>query len=62
LLIKTQIDISGALALTDLILRKVPYATNNALTRTAKELVDVEKNELKVEFQVRKQFIRADQD
>jgi hypothetical protein len=57
LLIKTQLDISGALALTDLILRKVPFATNNALTRVAKELVDVERNELKSEFQIRKQFI-----
>jgi hypothetical protein len=57
MLIKTNVDISGALALTDLILKKVPYATNNALTRTAKELIDVERNELKTEFQVRKQFI-----
>jgi hypothetical protein len=57
LLIKTNVDISGALALTDLILRKVPYATNNALTRTAKELVEVEKDELNAEFQIRKQFI-----
>jgi len=56
-LIKTEVDISGALALTDLILKKVPFATNNALTRTAKELVDVERNELKTEFQIRKQFI-----
>lgn len=57
MLINTNVDISGALALTDLILKKVPYATNNALTRTAKELVQVEKDELKTEFQIRKQFI-----
>jgi hypothetical protein len=57
MLIKTNVDISGALALTDLILKKVPYATNNALTRTAKELVEVERNDLKTEFQIRKQFI-----
>jgi hypothetical protein len=56
-LIKTTLDISGALALTDLILRKVPYATNNALTRTAKEVVAIERDELKSEFQIRKQFI-----
>jgi len=56
-LIKTDVDISGALALTDLILKKIPYATNNALTRTAKELVTVERDELKTEFQIRKQFI-----
>lgn len=57
MLIKTNVDISGALALMDIILKKVPYATNNALTRTAKELVDVERNDLKTEFQIRKQFI-----
>lgn len=57
MLIKTEVDTSGALALIDLILRKIPYATNNALTRTAKELVQVEKDELKTEFQIRKQFI-----
>lgn len=57
MLIKTELDISGALALIDLIVRKIPYATNNALTRTAKELVQVEKDELKTEFQIRKQFI-----
>jgi hypothetical protein len=57
MLIKTDIDIAGALSTLDLILKKVPYATNNALTRTAKELVDVEREELKTEFQVRKQFI-----
>lgn len=57
MLIKTSVDISGALALTDLILKKVPFATNNALTRTARELVEVERNQLKSEFQIRKQFI-----
>jgi hypothetical protein len=57
MLIRTTIDISGALGTLDLILKKVPYATNNALTRTAKELVDVEREALKKEFQVRKEFI-----
>lgn len=52
-----KLDVSGALALFDLILKKVPYATNNALTRTAKELVTVERDELSREFQIRKQFI-----
>ena len=55
--INSKIDISKALELTDLILKKLPYATNNALTRTAKELVEVERGALKSEFQVRKQFI-----
>jgi hypothetical protein len=56
-LIKTTVDISQGIALCDLILRKIPFATNNALTRTATELVQVERDELKTEFQVRKQFI-----
>lgn len=54
---KIELDISGALALTDLILRKVPYVTNNALTVTAKEVVETERAALTREFQVRKQFI-----
>jgi hypothetical protein len=53
MLIKTQIDITRGLQLTDLLLKKIPYATNNALTRTAKELVDVEKTALKSEFHIR---------
>ena len=57
MLIKLDIDIAGALGLTDLLLKKIPYATNNALTRTAQELVQVERDELKTEFQIRKQFI-----
>lgn len=57
MLIKTEIDITRGLAMLDLILKKIPYATNNALTRTAKELVDVERAALEKEFQVRKQFI-----
>jgi hypothetical protein len=57
MLINTKVDISQGLALTDLLLKKIPYATNNALTRTAKELVDVERNELKTEFEIRKTFL-----
>jgi len=57
MLIKTQIDVSRGLQLTDLLLKKIPYATNNALTRTGRELVDVEREELKTEFQIRKPFI-----
>ena len=57
MLIKTTVDVTQGIALCDLILRKLPFATNNALTRTAQELVQVERDELKTEFQVRKQFI-----
>lgn len=57
MLVSTRIDVSGALETLDLVLKKYPYATNNALTRTAKELVDVERRDLEREFQVRKDFI-----
>ena len=57
MLIKTEIDVSGALSTLDLILKKVPFATNNALTRTAKEVVDVERAELAKDFTERTQFI-----
>jgi hypothetical protein len=57
MLISVKLDESRALELTDLILKKFPYATNNALTRTAQELVEVERGELKTEFQIRKEFI-----
>ena len=57
MLIKTEVDISGALATLDLILRKIPYATNNALTRTANELIEVERTQLRTQFQERSDFI-----
>lgn len=56
MLIKTSIDVSGALATCDLILKKIPYATNNALTRTAQELVELERGELVKEFHIRTDF------
>jgi hypothetical protein len=57
MLITTTIDVSGALSLCDTLLRKIPYAMNNALTRTAKELVEFERAALVKEFKVRKDFI-----
>jgi len=57
MLMKTEIDVSRGLALADLLLRKLPYVTNNALTRTARELVELEREELESEFTIRKPFI-----
>ena len=57
MLIKTQIDVSQGLKLCDLILQKLPYATNNALARTARELVQVEKDALAKVFVERTQFV-----
>jgi hypothetical protein len=39
------------------VLRQLPYATNNAITRTAKEAVDAGRKELQRDLTVRKRFI-----
>ncbi len=54
MLIKTTVDVSDGLALCDLILKKLSYATNNALARTARELVEFERGALGSDFQIRK--------
>jgi hypothetical protein len=55
--IKTEIDISLALKVTAEVIRKLPFALNNALTRTAKEMVDAGQKELAADFTLRKKFI-----
>jgi hypothetical protein len=55
--INTQIDISGAVDLASRILKKIPYATNTALTAVGKEIIQAEKDDLARIFQIRKQFI-----
>lgn len=55
--IKVYLDIEGIVKLTAAVLRQLPYATNNAITRTAKEAVDAGKNEITADLQVRKKFI-----
>jgi hypothetical protein len=56
-LIKTSIDVSEGLKLCDLILKKMPYATNNALYRMANEVVEGERKELATKFKERTSFI-----
>lgn len=55
--IKTEIDISGVVKLTATVLRQLPYAANNAITRTAKEAVDAGQKEVAADLQIRKRFI-----
>jgi hypothetical protein len=57
-LIKVDIDVSGALALTAKVLKKLPYAINDAITEIAKEVVTEERDMLSLGgVTVRKQFI-----
>lgn len=52
-----DVDISKAVQVATTVLKKIPYATNSALTAVAKEIVEREREDLKARFQVRKQFI-----
>jgi len=55
--IKVDVDSETVVQLTAAVLRQLPYATNNAITRTAKEAVDAGQKELAADVTVRKQFI-----
>lgn len=54
---RLKIDISQALKVFATILKKVSYATNNALTRTAKECIPAAQAELTADFTIRKRFL-----
>jgi hypothetical protein len=55
--ISVNIDAEAVVKLTAAVLRQLPYATNNAITRTAKEAVDAGQKEITADLQVRKKFI-----
>lgn len=55
--IKISVDIDSVVKLTAAVLRQLPYATNNAITKTAKEAVDAGRKALEHELTIRKQFI-----
>jgi hypothetical protein len=55
--IKISVDIESVVKLTAAVLRQLPYATNNAITRTAKEAVDAGRKDMQRELTIRKQFI-----
>jgi len=55
--IKVDIDMDGVVKLCATVLRQLPYAANNAITRTAKEAVDAGQKEIAADLQIRKRFI-----
>ncbi|MFZ1005266.1 MAG: hypothetical protein WAN65_00410 [Candidatus Sulfotelmatobacter sp.] len=55
--IKVDVDTDDVVRLTAAVLRQLPYATNNAITRTAKEAVDAGQKEVAADLQLRKKFL-----
>lgn len=55
--ISVTVDVDSVVKLAATVLRQLPYATNNAITRTAKEAVDAARLELQRDLTIRKQFI-----
>jgi hypothetical protein len=55
--IKATIDISMALKVFGIVTKKISFATNNSLTRVAKEAVAEGQKEIAADFTIRKRFI-----
>lgn len=55
--ISVDIDTEEVVKLTAAVLRQLPYAANNAITRTAKEAVDAGRQEIAADLTLRKNFI-----
>ena len=55
--ISVDVDSEQVVKLVGAVLRQLPYAANNAITRTAKEAVDAGQKEVAADLQVRKRFI-----
>lgn len=55
--LSVNVDIDQVVRLTAAVVRQLPYATNNAITRTAKEAVDAGQKEVTADLQLRKRFI-----
>lgn len=55
--ISVDIDAEQVVKLTAAVLRQLPYATNNAITRTAKEAVEAGQKEVSQDVLLRKNFI-----
>jgi hypothetical protein len=55
--ISVDIDTEQVVKLTAAVLRQLPYATNSAITRTAKEAVDAGQKEVAASLTIRKRFI-----
>jgi hypothetical protein len=54
--IKVDIDLDQVVKLTATVLRQLPYATNNAITRMAKELLVKERHEITEHLETRTKF------
>src|SRR5215472_2205713 len=55
--IDVKVDINQVVKLTNAVLRQLPYATNNAITRTAKEAVEAGRKEVAADLTLRSTFI-----
>ena len=55
--IRVEVDVDGALKLCENVLRQLPYATNNAILRTAKEAVEGGQREIAADLTLRKTFL-----
>jgi hypothetical protein len=55
--ISLSVDIDQVVKLAATVLRQLPYATNSAITRTAKEAVDEGQKEVAADLTLRKRFI-----
>lgn len=55
--IDIKVDADQVVKLTQQVLRQLPYAANNAITRTAKEAVEAGQKEVAADLQIRKRFI-----
>ncbi|MGB2679150.1 MAG: hypothetical protein WAN12_18865 [Candidatus Acidiferrum sp.] len=55
--VSARVDVEAVVQLTVAALRQLPYATNSAITRTAKEAVNAGQKELAADLQIRKRFI-----
>lgn len=59
MLIDLQINTKLALDVARNVLRQIPFATNNAITRTAKEAVEAGREEVATHFTLRKNFVKS---
>jgi hypothetical protein len=55
--IEVKVDVDQVVKLTAAVLRQLPFALNNAITRTGKEAVDAAQKEAAATLQIRKRFI-----
>jgi hypothetical protein len=54
---RVDVDISQVVKLTEKVLRKMPYILNDSITETAKTVVEAEREQLRKDFTIRKNFL-----